>query len=148
MRSGDTAVRSRLGVRSKLQACSLLTMKRRTVLGRVWDRQQDDATSGADTFVRGESPAQGQASLGDTRQPESSVAPASTQHGPSVHVVRNATDARGESVSSTASTLEFRRDPAEQSPGAFESAATRSRGESVRGDGDETRKRRESPGWR
>ena len=74
-------------------------MERRTVLGRIWDRQQDHPTDGADT-------------------------PVASVDGPNVHTVRNATDARGESVSSS---------------------ETRSRGESVR-DGVQTRRRGESTG--
>lgn len=49
-------------------------MTRRTVLGRIWDRQQDRGTNGAQTSVRGEGSEQ------------------------NLHEVRNATDARGESV--------------------------------------------------
>ena len=109
-------------VRSKLHTCSLLTMTRRTVLGRIWDRQQDRSASEAETFVRGES------------------------HEQNLHVVRNATDARGESVSSTAPGPEPRRDRSAVSPDALESAATRARGESVRGGRDETRRRGESTG--
>lgn len=89
-------------------------MNRRTVLGRIWDRQQDRTVSDVEMSVRGEF------------------------HELSLREVRNATDARGEGVQTL-----VRGESNEQSLREVRNAAD-ARGESIRGGGAETRQRGET----
>ena len=110
-------------------------MERKTVLGRMWDRQQQPDSDG-DTFVRGESPEP----TPDASQSTHGAAVEAAARARRLHHVQNATDARGESAAAPHMASEDVR-PWEDDG----SLLTRTRDESVRG-GYETRVRGESAG--
>ena len=107
------------------------------------EREQEPSPSSAETWDRGESPGlvcQGPGVAPVSPSMPRAVAPA---QGNSVRVVRNMTDARGESASSThASGASDSDQPAH--PSCNPDAATRARGESVRDGQVATRRRGES----
>lgn len=106
-------------------------MERKTVLGGMWDRQQQPESDG-DTRVRGESPDAPEPPPDDSQHPHSAEIEAAAR-ARRLHYVQNATDARGESAA------------APRLAGDDASFLTRTRDESVRGD-YEMRVRGESAG--
>lgn len=113
-------------------------MERKTVLGRLWERQQQPDPDG-DTFVRGESPDAPEPPPNDSQRGFRSEIEAAAR-ARKLHYEQNATDASGESVAASQQGSEH------AGPWGDDGAVhTRTRGESVRG-GYETRVRGESAG--
>ena len=121
-------------------------MARRTVLGRISDRQQDQPAGSADTCAGGESTRTDPGPPSTAPRPEPTAGSVSPDPEHGLRIIR-ATDARGESVAPRAPEPQPERDRKPQAPILPDDTIhTRSRGESARDDGYQTRMRGESTG--